>query len=174
MNIILRYRALLWVVICSFVSNAHGQLWTEDFETNGLGEGQTPPPALQLFSANIPATDTSLQLRIYASCTATSEEFAFDYLRLYSTANSVAGCTNPNSSNFNVLATTDNRSCAYPVILEGCTYTGATNYDASANTDDGSCVFTTSSSCPEDINNDGFVGVSDLLQFIAAYGNSCN
>ena len=25
-----------------------------------------------------------------------------------------------------------------------------------------------------DINNDGLVGVSDLLQFIAAYGNSCN
>ena len=122
MNIILRYRALLWVEICSFVSNTHGQLWTQDFET-----------------------------------------FAFDYLRLYSTANSVAGCTNPNASNFNVLATTDNRSCAYPVIIEGCTYTGATNYDASANSDDGSCLFSTSSTCPEDINNDGFVGVSDLL-----------
>jgi hypothetical protein len=133
MNSPLRYHAILAIVLCCILSNAHGQLWTKDFET-----------------------------------------FAFDYLRLYSTATSVAECKNPNASNFNVLATTDNRSCAYPVILEGCTYTGATNYDSSATSDDGSCLFTTSSSCPEDINNDGFVGVSDLLQFIAAYGNSCN
>jgi hypothetical protein len=89
-------------------------------------------------------------------------------------AQAVPGCTHNTALNYNPAATFDDGSCAYPVILEGCTYSGATNYDASATSDDGSCVFTTSSSCPEDINNDGFVGVSDLLQFIAAYGNSCN
>jgi hypothetical protein len=61
-----------------------------DTDLNGLGEGSVLIPALQQFTANIPATGTSLQLRIYASCTAQSEEFAFDYLRLYSTTTAEA------------------------------------------------------------------------------------
>lgn len=54
----------------------------------------------------------------------------------------------------------------------GCTYQMATNYNPSATQDDGSCIFP--STCPEDINLDGVVGVQDLLQLIGAYGNTCD
>jgi hypothetical protein len=304
MNIILRYRALLWVVICSFVSNAHGQLWTQDFETNGLGtaytspsvftvnlnghynrtngsnisntvapysnkhgnfiwagenlnitggagdglpnktitfpainvtgqtglqfrglfgsgnpeagwdfddilyveysmnggpwtkilqfaaataqsnsglyhdtdlnglgEGQALTPALQQFTANIPAAGTSLQLRIYASCTAQSEEFAFDYLRLYSTASVVSGCTNPNASNFNVSATSDNGTC----LINGCTNTQALNFNPTATADDGSCVLTVPAVHFNEIhfNPNEFLGFTDLShEFIEIHNNT--
>ena len=44
-----------------------------------------------------------------------------------------------------------------------------------ATQDDGSCVFVTNpTTCPEDIDGNSTVGVSDLLLFIAAYGTNCN
>jgi hypothetical protein len=47
------------------------------------------------------------------------------------------GCTDPNASNYDPTANTDDGSCTYP----GCTDSLATNFDPNANVDDGSCVY---------------------------------
>ena len=52
------------------------------------------------------------------------------------------GCTNPEATNYDPLATIDDGSCIniirYPT---GCTNPQAANYDPSAVLDDGSCIF---------------------------------
>ena len=50
------------------------------------------------------------------------------------------GCTDPNSCNYNPMATVDDGSCEYVSCL-GCTDPGAVNYDPSATMDDGSCIY---------------------------------
>jgi hypothetical protein len=55
--------------------------------------------------------------------------------------------------------------------VEGCTYPQSLNYNPEATHDDGSCEF--SISCVGDLDADGVVGASDLILFIAAYGNIC-
>ena len=108
----------------------------------------------------------------------------------------IAGCTNPNADNYNSDATDDDGSC----IVVGCTYVGADNYDvantiesgscvfsgctdpaaenfiAFANNDDGSCITEpcTGGSCPFDTNGDGEIGSADLLDFLIAYGATCD
>ena len=142
-----------------------------DTDLNGLGEGSFLTPALQQFTANIPATGTSLQLRIYAACTAQSEEFAFDYLRLYSTTTSVAGCTSPFASNFNPAATTDNGSCA----ISGCTDIQALNYNATATVNDGSCVLSVPDVHFNEIhfNPNEYLGFTDAThEFIEIHNNT--
>ena len=47
------------------------------------------------------------------------------------------GCTDPNASNYDPTAVTDDGSCLYA----GCTDPNATNYNPNASTDDGSCVY---------------------------------
>ena len=54
----------------------------------------------------------------------------------------------------------------------GCTYEQAQNYSASATMDDGSCLWGPTS-CPEDVNLDGLVGVSDILLVLSSFGQSC-
>lgn len=49
------------------------------------------------------------------------------------------GCTNPNATNYNPVATVDDGSCVLPI--SGCTNPNATNYDPLATVDDGSCNF---------------------------------
>ena len=49
----------------------------------------------------------------------------------------VFGCTDPNASNYDSTANTDDGSCTYP----GCTDSLATNFDPNANLDDGSCTY---------------------------------
>ena len=142
-----------------------------DTDLNGLGEGVALTPALQQFSANIPATGTSLQLRIYASCTAQSEEFAFDYLRLYSTTTSVSGCTAPFASNFNPAATIDNGSC----IINGCTDIQALNYNPLATVDNGSCVLSVPDVHFNEIhfNPNEYIGFTDAThEFIEIHNNT--
>jgi len=56
--------------------------------------------------------------------------------------------------------------------IPGCTYESATNFNPDADVDDGSCVFI-SCICPADLNQDGVIGVSDLLIFIGEYGSEC-
>ncbi len=53
--------------------------------------------------------------------------------------NILEGCTDPEYIEFDVIATSDNGSCANLVVL-GCTDSEACNYDASANSDDSSCI----------------------------------
>ena len=49
----------------------------------------------------------------------------------------VPGCTNPDASNYDPLATDDDGTC----IIEGCTDADAQNYDAAATSDNGTCEF---------------------------------
>ena len=51
----------------------------------------------------------------------------------------VEGCMDPAYTEYDATANTDDGSCATPVV-EGCTDANYTEYDASANTDDGSCA----------------------------------
>ena len=51
----------------------------------------------------------------------------------------VLGCTDPDATNFDPLATQDDGSCIFPVL--GCTDPDATNFDPLATQDDGSCVY---------------------------------
>ena len=86
----------------------------------------------------------------------------------------VPGCTNVNAVNFDVSATDDDGSCIVP-LSPGCTYPSASNYEADADYDDGSCTFDGSGSndCPNDIDGDGTVAVSDLLLLLSSYGYEC-
>jgi hypothetical protein len=60
---------------------------------------------------------------------------------------SCAGCTDPQATNYDADANTDDGSCMYTV--SGCTDPLAENYDATATEDDESCMYTVSG-CPTD------------------------
>lgn len=57
--------------------------------------------------------------------------------------------------------------------IAGCTYPAATNYNPDAQVDDGSCIFN-NCVCPADFNQDGVIGVADLLIFIGLYATTCD
>jgi len=79
------------------------------------------------------------------------------------TASSTNGSTTY-SSNIEVI------SCGVP----GCTYPQATNYNPAATVDNGNCGFPVcNNDCPADLNDDGVVGITDLLSFIGVYGTVC-
>lgn len=106
----------------------------------------------------------------------------------------VEGCTDIEACNYDSSANLDNGSCVFPALGEdclgncihdfnnngvcdeneiyGCTYAEAINFDPSASADDGSCV-QGGDTCEGDFDGDNAVGVSDLLVFLALYGNSC-
>ncbi|MFM9986807.1 MAG: T9SS type A sorting domain-containing protein [Flavobacteriales bacterium] len=67
----------------------------------------------------------------------------------------LAGCTDPNASNYNAEATSDDGSCLY----EGCTDVNAINFNPGANTDDGSCEY---------CNGPGSV---NALMYVCAFAN---
>ena len=104
------------------------------------------------------------------------------------------GCTDPSATNYYPESTLDNGLCEY---ASGCTYAIALNYNPLATTDDGSCLFggctdpTASNyqplasvddgSCDDepcdgsvsnfgDLNSDGLVGVSDILDMLTVFG----
>lgn len=88
--------------------------------------------------------------------------------------NCTPGCTEPIACNYDPTATvSDCNLCEY-LSCQGCTYANATNYDVDALIDDGSCIIEGgSNSCPADLDENGIVGVSDLVIFLGAYGNVC-
>jgi hypothetical protein len=59
--------------------------------------------------------------------------------------------------------------------IYGCTYPSASNYNSEATSDDGSCVLEpcTGGDCPFDSSGDGEIGTADLLDFLVAFGSSC-
>jgi hypothetical protein len=88
-------------------------------------------------------------------------------------SNCTAGCQVPTACNYDPTAGIDDCTvCDYTSCL-GCTYVDADNYNPAAIIDDGSCTGF-ASDCPADFNQDGIVGVSDLLFFIGQYGTTCD
>ena len=83
----------------------------------------------------------------------------------------IPGCTDPFYTEFDMMATADDGSCATLVVF-GCIYEAADNYNNAANTDDGSCEFTLNA-CPGDLDGDGLVATPDLLQFLSVFGTNC-
>lgn len=87
--------------------------------------------------------------------------------------NCIVGCTVACACNYNPDANLpDFDSCSFD-DCSGCTYVDATNYTEGAVADDGSCVFDTANPCPADLNEDGSVTTTDLLQFLGAFGSVC-
>jgi hypothetical protein len=87
----------------------------------------------------------------------------------------VLGCLYDSACNYNADATIDDASCEFQsCLITGCTYLNALNYSQEANDDDGSCTFgNAQGGCASDINFDGTVSVSDLLLFLAEFGQDC-
>ena len=86
--------------------------------------------------------------------------------------NEILGCTYANASNYLPVATIDDGSCVYA----GCMDPEASNFQIFATTDDGSCSYECAAvegPCMFDANNDGLIGSGDLLNFLTAYGVSC-
>ena len=80
------------------------------------------------------------------------------------------GCTYPFATNWNPEATTDNGSC----YVAGCMDPEATNYQPLATAPSGECLYDTSSQCFGDADGDGLVALSDLLDFLAVMGQTCD
>ena len=57
--------------------------------------------------------------------------------------------------------------------VPGCTYAGAANYRVVATMDNGTCVLE-ATTCAEDVNGDGLVGVSDILVVLSTFGQVCD
>ncbi|MDA0303476.1 MAG: hypothetical protein O3B45_03890 [Bacteroidetes bacterium] len=56
----------------------------------------------------------------------------------------------------------------------GCRYSSALNYSELASDDNGLGFFEESpTTCSEDLNSDGVVGMGDLLILLASFGNAC-
>ena len=81
----------------------------------------------------------------------------------------VPGCMYAFAANYNPNATYDDNSC----YLSGCLDPVACNFLPAATVDDGSCLYA-SFGCEGDLDNDGYVTVSDLLIFLTMLGSSCN
>jgi len=99
-------------------------------------------------------------------CTAQSNSIA------WTVDGGIGGCTYAEAINYNADATVDDGSCLFGTL--GCTYPEAVNYDPLAIRDDGTCDFPNNQSCPLDFNDDGLVGIADLLIFIEGYGLLCD
>ena len=98
------------------------------------------------------------------------------------------GCMNPLSCNFDAMAGCP-APCDLPLgYVEGCTNPLSINYDVSATVDDGSCdlsymclngtvydeqLMGCVPVCPGDMNFDGAINVSDLLDFLLVYDTFC-
>ena len=55
----------------------------------------------------------------------------------------------------------------------GALWGGAANYDPGAFFDDGSCILDTEDDCQPDLNEDGLIGVADVLELLSYFGLFC-
>ena len=78
-------------------------------------------------------------------------------------SDSTSGCTNPIADNYFAEAIEDDGSCTYQSLCGS-----GTVWSMSA----GQCV-SVDSTCPQDVNGDDLVGVSDVLLILSMYGESC-
>ena len=92
----------------------------------------------------------------------------------------VLGCTYAAACNYNMDANVDDGQCDFSCIptgcqgtsvVQGCTVQEAGNYDPAATCDNGSCVF--SNECRADLDDDGLIGMGDLLEYLSLFGSSC-
>ena len=92
----------------------------------------------------------------------------------------VLGCTYAAACNYNMDANVDDGQCDFSCIptgcqgtnvVQGCTVPDAGNYDPAATCDNGSCVF--SNECRADLDDDGLIGMGDLLEYLSLFGSSC-
>ena len=84
----------------------------------------------------------------------------------------ISGCTDPSFLEFDPYAASDDGSCT-TLIVYGCIYQAASNYNSLANVDDNSCEFDETSGCQADLDGDGAITTSDLLTFLASFGQTC-
>jgi hypothetical protein len=96
------------------------------------------------------------------------------WLEVMENPNPIPGCMYPLATNFLSFATTDDGSC----LFFGCTDPEAGNFNPFANVDDGSCGegcdLGESGTCTTDVNGDGQVNVSDLLDLLGEFGAFCD
>ncbi len=84
----------------------------------------------------------------------------------------IFGCTDESACNFNAEANNADNSCIYPLFGEDCE-TGAaacgegTEWDVTVQ----ACVV--SDFCQEDLDGDGAIGVTDLMQLLSLFGTDC-
>jgi len=91
---------------------------------------------------------------------------------LYNAQLPVPGCTDSIACNFNEEANEDDGGCIYPLFGDDCDDGGAacgegTIWDSSLQ----SCVGF--DQCPSDLNDDGIVGINDLLSLLSDFGTMC-
>ena len=95
------------------------------------------------------------------------------WLEVTENPNPIPGCMYATAVNYEAYATVDNGSC----LFAGCTDENAGNFNPLATIDDGSCGEAcdpeNESMCTTDVNNDGFVNVSDLLLLLSEFGETC-
>lgn len=85
----------------------------------------------------------------------------------------IPGCMYDWACNYSESANLDDGSCDI-LSCAGCTYEAAENFDPAAVRDDGTCAgFDGNSECPTDVDQDGTVGVNDLLEILSVFGSSC-
>ena len=95
-----------------------------------------------------------------------------EILALYNAPAPMPGCTDSIACNFNADANIENDNCVYPLFGEDCETGGAacgegTIWDSSLQ----SCVGF--DQCPSDLNDDGIVGINDLLSLLSDFGTEC-
>ena len=89
----------------------------------------------------------------------------------------IEGCTDADAQNYDAAATSDNGTCEFLIVgTQGCTYADAVNYDSAATLDDGTCEFDCTGdvgTCAYDTDGNELIGSADLLVFLSIYGLPC-
>lgn len=82
------------------------------------------------------------------------------------------GCNDPDDLAFSPFVS-GNSLCGLDIGV-GCTQPGAVNFNPGAFFDDGGCQFDMTQDCQQDLNGDGLIGVSDILEVLTYFGVICD